>query len=361
MTNNKPANNNPEKHYVPNEAVSRRRRKNLLVAFFSLLSLLIVILLAVFIPYLASTAAEGHTVLIPRDAKGKQVRDTLYRYFEHGYADKVMAVAQIKDESDVRSGAFNIQQGMSAWAAGRLLHSGAQTPVKLTINGFRSYDLLRDRVTGKLSLSPDDFDKVFTDSTRLAKHGLDPDSKLALFIDDTYEVYWNVTPEKLFDKLADNYAKVWNKERLKKAEALGLTPEEVMIICSIVDEETNAKDEKGDIGRLYINRLKKGMKLQADPTVRYALNDFTIKRVTQQHLKVDSPYNTYQTEGLPPGPIRTTSVATIDAVLNSKPSDYLYMCAKEDFSGTHNFAVDYATHQENARRYQNALNERGIK
>ena len=134
-----------------------------------------------------------------------------------------------------------------------------------------------------------------------------------------------------------------------------------MIICSIVDEESNAKSEKGTIGRLYINRLKKGMKLQADPTVRFALNDFTIRRVTRNHLTVDSPYNTYQVEGLPPGPIRTTSVETIDAVLNSQPNDYLYMCAKEDFSGTHNFAADYATHQENARRYQNALNERGIK
>ncbi|MDE6028396.1 MAG: endolytic transglycosylase MltG, partial [Muribaculaceae bacterium] len=130
---------------------------------------------------------------------------------------------------------------------------------------------------------------------------------------------------------------------------------------SIVDEETNAKEEKGAIGRLYINRLKKGMKLQADPTVRFALNDFTIRRVKGEHLKADSPYNTYRYPGLPPGPIRTTGKTTIDLLLDSAPNDYLFMCAKEDFSGTHNFASTYAEHQENARKYQKALDVRGIK
>lgn len=352
----------PTAHYVPDPATSRRRRKTILTILFSAIGLLVVIMLAIFLPYLASTAAEGHIVRIPRDADGKQVRDTLYRYFEHGYADKVMAVMHQQDDTPaVRSGAFEISKGMSAWKAGRLIRSGSQSPVRLTINGFRDFNLLADRVGAKLEISSDEFKRVFSDSTRLAAHGLTPDTRMALTVDDTYEVYWNTTAEALFNKLAKNYDRIWNDTRQAKAKALGLTPAEVMTVCSIVDEETNAKSEKGTIGRLYINRLQKGMKLQADPTVRFALNDFTIRRVTQQHLGVDSPYNTYRNEGLPPGPIRTTSVATIDAVLDSEPNDYLYMCAKEDFSGTHNFAADFATHQANARRYQNALNNKGIK
>ena len=134
-----------------------------------------------------------------------------------------------------------------------------------------------------------------------------------------------------------------------------------MIVASIVDEETNKADEKGKIGRLYINRLNKGMKLQADPTVKFALGDFSLRRIRKNHLSVNSPYNTYRNTGLPPGPIRTTSVATIDRILDSEPSDHIYMCAKEDFSGYHNFAASYSEHMANARKYQQALNKRGIK
>ncbi|MDE5675491.1 MAG: endolytic transglycosylase MltG, partial [Muribaculaceae bacterium] len=151
------------------------------------------------------------------------------------------------------------------------------------------------------------------------------------------------------------------EERIQKAKDLGLTPAQLMTIASIVDEETNKLDEKDEIGRLYINRYLKGMKLQADPTVKYAVGDFSLRRILNTHLKTSSPYNTYLNTGLPPGPIRTTSVATIDQILNSKPSDAIYMCAKEDFSGYHNFAATYKEHLANAKRYQAALNRRGIK
>ena len=172
---------------------------------------------------------------------------------------------------------------------------------------------------------------------------------------------WSGTPEKIIEKIGKNYSNVWNDERRKKAASLGMTPQQVMILASIVDEETNAASEKGTIGRLYINRLDKGMRLQADPTVKYAIGDFEKKRITKQDLQFESPYNTYRNGGLPPGPIRTTSKRTIDAILDSKPHRYLYMCAREDFSGRHNFAETYGDHTRNALRYQHALDERGIK
>ena len=160
----------------------------------------------------------------------------------------------------------------------------------------------------------------------------------------------------------DNYYKqFWNDERKAKATALGLTPDEVVILASIVEEETAKRDERGKVGRLYLNRLQKNMRLQADPTVKYAIGDFSIKRITEKMCAFDSPYNTYRVAGLPPGPIRLVEKHTIDAILDSKPHNYIYMCAKSDFSGYHDFAADYATHIANAKRYQAELNKRNIK
>ncbi len=158
--------------------------------------------------------------------------------------------------------------------------------------------------------------------------------------------------------IRDNF---WTKERLDKAAKLGLTPVEVATIASIVEEESNKKDERPMIARLYINRVKQGMKLQADPTVKFATGNFALRRITGKHLRTDSPYNTYKNVGLPPGPIRVPNAATLDAVLNAPEHNYIYMCAKEDFSGRHNFAADYATHRKNAKKYQAALNRRGIR
>lgn len=353
----------PTSDYIPSKEESRRKRNRILIVIGVLVGVIVLIVGGALLPYVATGAHSSRTIRIPHGATGASLRDSLEKHYDSSFADKVLIMMHVSDTTHLsHTGAFTIEEGMSPFRAARLLKAGAQTPVKLTINGFRSVDLLTDRIALKLEASRDSLEKAMTDSLLLAKApGINTDRRLAIFIEDTYEVYWNTSPQELVEKFIKHYNTVWNEERTAKAKALGLTPGEVMIICSIVDEESNAKSEKGTIGRLYINRLQKGMKLQADPTVRYALNDFTIRRVTRDHLTVDSPYNTYRVEGLPPGPIRTTSVATIDAVLDSKPNDYLYMCAKEDFSGTHNFAADYATHQENARRYQNALNERGIK
>ena len=202
---------------------------------------------------------------------------------------------------------------------------------------------------------------LLKDSTLCAKMGYDTATIVCLFVPNTYEVYWNTPIENFLTRMKKEHDKFWNNDRQAKAAALGLNPNEVCTLASIIDEETSNNPEKPMIARMYLNRLKKDMPLQADPTVKFALKDFALKRIYHNMLNTDSPYNTYKYTGLPPGPIKVASVAGIDAVLNAPNHNYLYMCAKEDFSGTHNFASSYSEHLRNAAKYSKALNERGIK
>lgn len=313
------------------------------------------------LPMMIGGADREVLIRIPENATETNLADSLTRYLGEDYSKKVMKLVRMrKINLAERHGAYLIPKGTSPFRAMRKLGRGVQQPIRLTINGFRTLDTMGERIAARLDCSKEALLKAFTDKKNLEPYGLTPAQAPALFLDDTYEVYWTITPEELMKKIGDNYLHVWNEERRKKAEALGLTPAEVATIASITDEETTKKEEKGRIGRLYINRLKEGMRLQADPTVRFAVGDFTIKRVRGEHLNVESPYNTYRHEGLPPGPIRTTSVETIDLILDSQPSDDLYMCAREDFSGYHNFATTYGEHMQNALRYQHALDSRGI-
>ena len=248
---------------------------------------------------------------------------------------------------------------MSPLDAARRLTSGPQEPLTITINGFRLLPVLEEKVAARFDFSKDSIASVLPDPEVLKEYGLTPEQALGLFINDSYQFFWNASPAEVVKKIGSNFNEVWTPERQAKAKTLGLTPPDVMTLASIVDEESNKLDEKGAIGRLYINRLQRGMKLEADPTVRYAGGDFTVKRIVRPK-EVQGAYNTYLHPGLPPGPIRTTSVATIDAILNSEPHDYIFMCAKEDFSGYHNFASTYSEHQANARRYKRELDRRGI-
>lgn len=308
------------------------------------------------------TAKTASLIKIPKNATKEIVRDQLNSTFGPWYASGIIRAAGfLGTDFSTRHGAYMIEEGTAAWQAARTLLRGAQTPIKLTLTGARTPEDLAEQIASKLDFKAQDLLKAMADKGILDRYGLTEAQAPALFLNDTYEVWWSSTPEELIAKMGSNYNRVWNPERLAKAEALGLTPAEVTTIASIVDEETNAKSEKGKVGRLYINRLQKGMPLQADPTVRYAVGDFSLRRITGAHLKTQSPYNTYLHNGLPPGPIRTVGTDTIDAVLNSKPSGDLFMCAKEDFSGTHNFASTYAEHRRNAARYQAALNSRGIR
>lgn len=325
------------------------------------LALLLIGLMVALYPMVMVGAPDTAIVRIPRNATQQMVSDSLTKRFGPDYASKVMRLIRMRHtDMSRRHGAYEIPEGSNALSAMRKLTSGAQTPSKFTLNGYRSMDRMLERIALKFDFSTDSLRNVLYDPKFLETYGLSRDNAMAIFINDSYEAYWSATPEQVLAKLGDNYARLWNEENTAKAKELGLRPVEVMILASIVDEETNAPSEKGDIARLYINRLNKGMRMQSDPTIRFALGDFTIRRIKGADLKVKSLYNTYMFAGLPPGPIRTVGRNTVESILNSKPNDYLYMCAKENFSGTHNFTSDYNEHLRNAQRYRQALDQRGI-
>jgi UPF0755 protein len=261
----------------------------------------------------------------------------------------------------IRSGRYAIRPGESTLTVFRNLKNGHQEPVMLTIPESRTTDRLAGALSKKLMLDSATVAILLKDSAFCAKQGFDPDNIVCLFVPNTYEVYWNTSLDKLMARMKKEHDHFWNKERTDKAQAIGLTPNEVCTLASIIDEETANNQEKPMIAGMYLNRLKTGMPLQADPTVKFALQDFALRRIYHDMLTYDSPYNTYRNIGLPPGPIKIASVKGIDAVLNRVDHDYLYMCAKEDFSGTHNFAKTYQEHLKNAAKYSKALNERGIK
>ncbi len=262
---------------------------------------------------------------------------------------------------NVKPGKYRLKPGMSNRNFINMLKSGNQEPVNFSFHNVR----LKEQFAGLVgkNLEPDSASMLrLLDSAKFAEqYGLTTDNIYTVFIPNTYQIYWNTTPEKLFKRLYANYEKFWTPERKQKAAALNLSPQQVSILASIVDAEALHDDEMTTIAGLYLNRLNKGMKLQSDPTVIFATRDFTIKRVLNRDLLTNSPYNTYMYKGLPPGPIMMPSVAAINAVLDNKKTDYLYMCAKADFSGYHAFATNEAEHKINARAFQQALNERNIK
>lgn len=262
---------------------------------------------------------------------------------------------------NIRTGRYAINPGESAVKVFRRLRSGLQTPVTVVIPEVRTMDRLAGSLSRKLMMDSADVAMSLADSAFLAAYGCDTATIAALFIPNSYEMYWNVSLPAFMERMKREHAAFWNGSRQALADSLGMTVWEVATLASIIDEETADDGEKPMIAGMYINRLVEGMPLQADPTIKFALKNFSIRRIYRNQLFVDSPYNTYLNPGLPPGPIKIPSVAGIDAVLNYTHHNYLYMCAKEDFSGKHNFASTYGEHLRNARKYSKALNERGIK
>ncbi|MBQ8519890.1 MAG: endolytic transglycosylase MltG [Bacteroides sp.] len=261
----------------------------------------------------------------------------------------------------IRTGKYAIHPTDNVRYLERRLRLGYQTPVNLTIGSVRTLDRIARNTGKQLMIDSVEIARLIADTAFIRPLGYTSETLPALFIPNTYEVYWDMSAEKFIQRMIKEHQAFWNEKRLKQAEAIGLNPVEVATLASIVEEETAVNAEKPMVAGLYINRLKKGMLLQADPTVKFSLQDFGLKRILYKHLETDSPYNTYKYAGLPPGPIRIPSIQGLESVLNHAHHNYLYMCAKEDFSGTHNFAVTSAQHAANARRYQQALNRKHIR
>lgn len=299
---------------------------------------------------------ENTVIVIPEGADFKKVQQLLH---EGNYVQDLISfsfLARLMDyDKGVKSGRYTLRSNMTNLEAIRFLRLGLQEPVKITFNNVRLISDLSEKITRNLEMKPDQFEAALVDFAMTNRYGFTKDNVLCMFIPNTYEVYYNASPKQLIERMHDEYENFWNTERQDQAAALKLTPVEVSILASIVQAENTRGDEARRISGLYINRLKQGTPLQADPTLVFASGDFTLKRVLNVHKETDSPYNTYKYAGLPPGPINMPEISTIDAVLNYEQHNYLYMCAREDFSGRHNFASTLAEHNRNAQRYQAAL------
>ncbi len=264
---------------------------------------------------------------------------------------------RMKYWNNIKPGKYEVKKGSSPLSIVRMLRNGKQTPVNLIITKIRTKEDFAKLVGNRFECDSTHIINYLNDNDSLKEYKIDAETSMALILPDTYTYFWNTTPEKIYKKLSDAALKFWTDERKTKAASLGLTPVEVYIMASIVEEETNAQAEKGNIASVYMNRINKGMPLQADPTVKFALKDFGLKRIYEKHLLTESPYNTYRNKGLPPGPICTPSKNTINAVLDAPKTDYLYFVASPDFDGTHEFSSTYSEHLQKAKQYQQALNQ----
>jgi UPF0755 protein len=258
---------------------------------------------------------------------------------------------------NVRAGKYEIKKDMSLLGILRMLHNGRQSPVRIVITKFRTPEGFAAAAGKKLECDSAAIAAFIHNDDSLREFGVDSNTFLTIVLPNTYTYFWNITPSTLFRKMYAYYRWWWTPARMTAARSRGLTPTTATILASIVEEETGAQADKGKIASVYLNRMSKGIRLAADPTIKYALRDFDLKRIYDKYLTVESPYNTYIHEGLPPGPICTPSEATLDAVLNAPSTDYLYFVAKPDFSGYSNFAATYKDHLAYAKAYRDALDK----
>lgn len=311
----------------------------------------------------ANTNVEQKTYLyIPTNATFKQVQDSISIHDLLIDSNSFYSLAKDRQySSKVKAGKYAFEKGMNNRQILNMLVAGNQEPVKIAFRDVRLKETLAAMVSKKLEFDSASLVNLLDSADYVKSYGFTTDNVYTMFIPNSYEMYWNVSSEDFFKRMNSEYKKFWSAQRLQKAGALNLSPQEVTILASIVDGEALMDKEMPTIAGLYLNRLNRGIKLEADPTVIFANNDFTIRRVLHRHLRKESPYNTYLNKGLPPGPISMPSINAIDAVLNPQTHNYIYMCAKEDFSGYHNFASTLSEHLINARKFQKALNERNIK
>lgn len=301
------------------------------------------------------------TVVVPPGANFEQVMDTLRKYEVLKSEETFRKTAEVLKYKKIKIGKYDLSDCRSNLDLVRLLRRGQHYSVKFTFNNVRTADQFVEKVGNKFFFEPSELRAMLQNRDTMQKYGLNDTTAVCLFIPNTYELYYDIAASDFLDKMYDYYQQFWNEQRKATASEIGLTQVQVATLASIVEEENMRPSEKAIIAGLYMNRIHKDMLLQSDPTVKFAIGDFARKRILNADLQVDSPYNTYKYKGLPPGPIRIPEASTMDSVLHYRHHNYLYMCAKEDFSGYHNFTASAAEHAQNAARYRAALNARNIK
>ena len=338
-------------------------RKKIIIIIVVCLCALLGIAAAVFYKTFMAENVQNRdvTVVVPPDATFEQVMDTLRKHDVLKSEETFRRTAKMLKYKTMKVGKYNISDCKSNLELVRLLRRGQHYPVKFTFNNVRTVDQLVDKVGNKFFFEPEELRAMLHNSDTMKRYGLNDTTAVCLFIPNTYDIFYDITAADFLDRMNDYYQEFWTEQRRQTASEIGLTPVQVATLASIVEEENMRPSEKAIIAGLYMNRLNKGMLLQSDPTVKFALGDFARQRILNADLQVDSPYNTYKYKGLPPGPIRIPEASTMDSVLHYSHHDYLYMCAKEDFSGYHNFTSSGAVHLQNAARYRAALNARNIK
>ncbi|MBN1925021.1 MAG: endolytic transglycosylase MltG [Prolixibacteraceae bacterium] len=349
--------------------IERRNKRNYMprIARFSMVIFALLLIILGFRAFelygyiFKPNVAKDHTLVI---VTGETFEDVYNKLEKEQVLINLKAfkwIAKKKDyKKNIRPGLYKLKKGTNTNNLVNLLRAGDQHPVELKFHNVGSFADLAGKVSAYIEADSVDLMKQFTNVSVQEKFGFTPETFPAMFIPNTYEFYWTTTPEQFISRMNAEYKSFWSEERLNKAEAKSLTPVEVVTLASIIEKETIIKEELPIVAGLYINRLKRGMALQADPTIKFVLKDSSIRRITNDMLKIDSPYNTYKYSGLPPGPIGFPEISTIDAVLNATEHSYLFMCAKEDFSGEHRFATNLAQHNANAARYRDALNKNNI-
>lgn len=299
---------------------------------------------------------EDRILIVKRGETFKSLQKKLY---DDDYVQDLVSfsfLAKLMDyDKSIKPGRYLIKADMNNITAIRLLRIGQQKPVNITFNNIRLKEDIGKKITKRILLEEEDFNKSLLEFIATNDEGWNNENVIGMFIPNTYEVYFDISAEALIAKMNKEYEKFWNEDRLEKAKALSMDPRQVATLASIVQAESIKKEEGKTIAGLYINRLKRGIALQADPTLVFASGDFGLKRVLNEHKEIESPYNTYKYAGLPPGPINMPMIHSLDAVLNYEEHNFLYMCAKEDFSGYHNFAASLQQHLRNAKKYQTAL------
>lgn len=284
-----------------------------------------------------------------------QVNDVLLNYKAFHWVSKKKNYLE-----SVKPGRYLFKKEMNTNQIVNKLRAGEQDPVNVTFSNARFREDMAGKVSRHIQADSISILNLFNDTVQIQEWGFTPETYKAMFIPNTYEFYWTTSAEEFAGRMKKEFDRFWNENRRKKAEAIGLTPVEVTTLASIVQEETSKNEELKRVAGLYINRLNKGMPLQADPTVRFAVGDFSLRRILHVHLEIDSPYNTYMYAGLPPGPVNFPEVSAIEAVLNYENHNYLFMVARDDFSGYHHFSPTLKEHNRYAAKYQAALNKRKI-